>query len=134
MGAAMIPTTVFSYAYLFLQTPIVRRGACTSVSGTGVLAQKWLFPLANMLFDVLACVLCSIRLLRNIFAEKGIQGVSKVLLQDGLGYFGVVMVGHILNLIFTRSPVPAKQTSFFTFNVALSSILAQRISMFLSLF
>jgi hypothetical protein len=84
--------------------------------------------LAPQLYDCIACVLCSIRLGRNIMAEKGVQGVSRILLQDGLGYFGIVMVGHVLNLAFTRSHNPAIQTAFLTFNVALSSILTQRIS------
>jgi hypothetical protein len=146
MGLAMIPTTIFSYGYLISQRPIVKAGACTALSGTGILAQKWIFPLVNMvrcacydyfvsvinlllkMYDVLAFILCSVRLGRNITAEKGVRGVSRILLQDGLGYFGIVMVGHAFNLYFTRQSSPAKQTAFFTFNVALSSILAQRIS------
>jgi hypothetical protein len=37
------------------------------------------------------------------------------------------MVGHALNLSFLRSPDSGKQGSFLTFNVALSSLLSQKI-------
>jgi hypothetical protein len=37
------------------------------------------------------------------------------------------MIGHALNLSFLRSPDSGKQGSFLTFNVALSSILSQKI-------
>jgi hypothetical protein len=63
-----------------------------------------------------------VKLILNIKREKGsafepslpeaysfvcsrISGVSKILLQDGLGYFVIVMVGHVLNLAFLKSPV-----------------------------
>jgi hypothetical protein len=115
------------------------------MSGTTLLSQKWIFALVNMLYDIIACVLCTIRLVRNIRAEKSyvyympssgllltdirlsIVGMSHVLLSDGIGYFVIVMIGHALNLSFLRSPQPAKQSSFLTFNVALSSVLSQRI-------
>jgi hypothetical protein len=70
MGIALIPCTVFSYGYLFAQRPIVKAGACTALSGSSLLGQKWLFALVNMSFDIVACVLCTIRLVRNIRAEK----------------------------------------------------------------
>jgi hypothetical protein len=54
--------------------------------------------------------------------------MSSVLLGDGIGYFAIVMVGHALNFYFSRSSDAGKQGSFFTFNVALSSILSQKIS------
>jgi hypothetical protein len=145
MAMVLIPCTVFSYGYLFQQRPIVKAGACTAMSGTTLLSQKWIFALVNMLYDIIACVLCTIRLVRNIRAEKSyvysmpssgllltdirlsIVGMSHVLLSDGIGYFVIVMIGHALNLSFLRSPQPAKQSSFLTFNVALSSVLSQRI-------
>jgi hypothetical protein len=53
MGIAIIPTTIFSYSYLVLQTPLSRNGACTALSGVGVLAHKWLFAAANMVRGLL---------------------------------------------------------------------------------
>jgi hypothetical protein len=51
MGIAMVPTTVFCYSYLFLQKPISKNGACTALSGVGLLGQKWPFAAANMVCD-----------------------------------------------------------------------------------
>lgn len=48
MLVVLIPTTVFSYGFLFDQRPITRNGACTAVSGKTVFGQKWTFALANM--------------------------------------------------------------------------------------
>jgi hypothetical protein len=71
MGVALVPCTVFAYGYLFEQVPIVKAGACTALSGVTLLGQKWTFALANMCYDILACALCTIRLVKNIRAEKG---------------------------------------------------------------
>jgi hypothetical protein len=48
MVVALVPTTVFSYAYLFDQKPIVQNGSCTAVSSSEVFTQKWLFAMVNM--------------------------------------------------------------------------------------
>jgi hypothetical protein len=70
MGLALVPCTIFSYGYLFEQVPMVKAGACTALSGKTLLGQKWLFALVNMCYDTLACILCTIRLVRNIRAER----------------------------------------------------------------
>ncbi|EIN05068.1 hypothetical protein PUNSTDRAFT_137752 [Punctularia strigosozonata HHB-11173 SS5] len=130
----MIPTTIFSYGFLFDQSPTTKNGSCTAVSGHTVFGQKWTFALANMCFDIVAFVVCSIRLIRNIKAEKGISGLSAYLLSEqvvfnvfGIFYFVIVMIGHALNVSFLLSKDPARSNSFLTFNVALTSIASQRI-------
>lgn len=48
MAIALVPTTVFTYGYLFRQVPFFKNGTCSGVSGSGIFGLKWPFALANL--------------------------------------------------------------------------------------
>lgn len=48
MCAALVPTTVFTYGYLFRHVAFYRDAFCSGVSGDGVFGVKWPFALANL--------------------------------------------------------------------------------------
>lgn len=126
MGLALIPQIIFSYPSAFMQIPISKNGGCTGASGTdNAFALKWPFALVNLLYDVIACILGTWKLVQNI--KAGVSGISFILLGDGLGYFFLMVAIHILNLVFLLIPDPSKQTVIVTFQSVITSILAQRI-------
>ncbi|KAH8828856.1 hypothetical protein DL96DRAFT_1496219 [Flagelloscypha sp. PMI_526] len=126
MSIALIPQIIFSYSSAFAQAPVVKNGGCTGVTGSEhVFALKWPFALVNLLYDSLACVLGTWKLVMNI--RSGVSRVSAILLADGLGFFFLMVITHVMNLSFLLSPDPAKQTILVTFQAVLTSILAQRI-------
>ncbi|KAJ7240539.1 hypothetical protein C8J57DRAFT_1371231 [Mycena rebaudengoi] len=126
MTLALIPVTVFSYAPGLIQVPVVVNGGCTAVSrGGGPLSYKWTFALVNLLFDMLACILGSIPLIKNV--RQGAGQVSSILLADGLGYFIVAVVAQTLNLSFLLNSDKNKQGTMLTLQTIITTILAQRI-------
>ncbi|KAF7333418.1 hypothetical protein MVEN_02357600 [Mycena venus] len=122
---AFIPTTVFTWGFVFNQVPEVKNGSCGGLASTGVFGVKWPFALANMLFDALCVGMSTYRLALNI--KNGSSQISSILLVDGLGYFFTSIALQVLNLIFLLSPDPAKQSTMITFTNAITGLLSQRI-------
>ncbi|KAJ7328717.1 hypothetical protein DFH08DRAFT_967131 [Mycena albidolilacea] len=123
---SFIPTTIFTWGFVFNQVPEVgSSGSCGGLAGTGVFGVKWPFALANMLFDALCVGMSTYRLAHNL--KNGSSQISSILLVDGLGYFLVSIALQVLNLIFLLSPDPAKQSTMITFTNAITGLLSQRI-------
>ncbi|KAJ7666773.1 hypothetical protein DFH06DRAFT_1384163 [Mycena polygramma] len=122
---AFIPTTVFTWGFVFNQVPEVKNGSCGGLASTGVFGAKWPFALANMVYDALCVGLSTYRLAQNL--SDGSSEISSILLVDGLGYFFISIALQVLNLIFLLSPDPAKQSTMITFTNAITGLLAQRI-------
>ncbi|KAJ7469412.1 hypothetical protein B0H11DRAFT_2044187, partial [Mycena galericulata] len=122
---AFIPTTVFTWGFVFNQVPEVKDGSCGGLAGTGVFGAKWPFALANIIFDALSCGLSTYRLILNL--RNGTSQISSILLTDGLGYFFISVGLQVLNLIFLLSPNAAKQNTMITFTNAITGLLAQRV-------
>ncbi|KAJ6457873.1 hypothetical protein C8R45DRAFT_1183907 [Mycena sanguinolenta] len=122
---SFIPTTVFTWGFVFNQVPEVKNGSCGGLASTGVFGVKWPFALANMLFDALCVGMSTYRLALNI--KNGSSQISSILLVDGLGYFFTSIALQVLNLIFLLSPDPAKQSTMITFTNAITGLLSQRI-------
>ncbi|KAJ7434305.1 hypothetical protein B0H11DRAFT_2118641 [Mycena galericulata] len=120
-----IPTTVFTWGFVFNQVPEVKNGSCGGLASTGVFGAKWPFALANIIFDALSCGLSTYRLILNL--RDGTSQISSVLLTDGLGYFFISVGLQVLNLIFLLSPNAAKQSTMITFTNAITGLLAQRV-------
>ncbi|KAF8186123.1 hypothetical protein K438DRAFT_1973492 [Mycena galopus ATCC 62051] len=123
-----IPTTVFTWGFIFNEVPEVNNGfagGCGGLAGKGVFGAKWPFALANMVFDALCVGLSTYRLVLNI--KNGLSQISSILLVDGLGYFFTSIALQLLNLIFLLSTDPAKQNTMITFTNAITGLLAQRI-------
>ncbi|KAJ6530230.1 hypothetical protein B0H19DRAFT_1192545 [Mycena capillaripes] len=120
-----IPTTVFTWGFVFNQVPEVKAGSCGGLAGSGVFGAKWPFALANMVFDALCVGLSTYRLAINL--RDGSSQVSSILLVDGLGYFFISVALQVLNLVFLLSPDPAKQSTMITFTNAVTGLLSQRI-------
>ncbi|KAJ6483147.1 hypothetical protein C8R45DRAFT_1148877 [Mycena sanguinolenta] len=122
---SFIPTTVFTWGFVFNQVPEVTNGSCGGLASTGVFGAKWPFALANMLFDALCVGMSTYRLALNI--KNGSSEISSILLVDGLGYFFTSIALQVLNLIFLLSSDPAKQSTMITFTNAITGLLSQRI-------
>ncbi|KAJ7736453.1 hypothetical protein B0H16DRAFT_1891941 [Mycena metata] len=122
---AFIPTTVFTWGFVFNQVPEVKNGSCGGLAGTGVFGAKWPFALANIVFDAVCVGLSTYRLALNL--KDGSSQISSILLVDGLGYFFTSVALQVLNLIFLLSPDPAKQSTMITFTNAITGLLSQRI-------
>ncbi|KAF8190192.1 hypothetical protein K438DRAFT_2018607 [Mycena galopus ATCC 62051] len=120
-----IPTTVFTWGFVFNQIPEVKNGSCGGLAGKGVFGAKWPFALANMVFDALCVGSSTYKLALNI--RNGSSKISSILLVDGLGYFFTSIALQVLNLIFLLSPDPAKQSTMITFTNAITGLLSQRI-------
>ncbi|KAJ6474346.1 hypothetical protein C8R45DRAFT_1103316 [Mycena sanguinolenta] len=123
-----IPTTVFTWAFVFGEAPEVNSGfagSCGGLSGKGVFGAKWPFALANMVFDALCVGLSTYKLVLNI--KNGSSKTSSILLVDGLGYLFTSIALQMLNLIFLLSTDPAKQNTMITFTNAITGLLSQRI-------
>ncbi|KAJ6454416.1 hypothetical protein C8R45DRAFT_1189587 [Mycena sanguinolenta] len=123
-----IPTTVFTWAFVFGEAPEVNSGfagSCGGLSGKGVFGAKWPFALANMVFDALCVGLSTYKLVLNI--KNGLSKISSILLVDGLGYLFTSIALQLLNLIFLLSTDPAKQNTMITFTNAITGLLSQRI-------
>ncbi|KAJ7739397.1 hypothetical protein B0H16DRAFT_1891093 [Mycena metata] len=123
---AFIPTTVFTWGFVFNQVPEVKNGSCGGLAGTGVFVAKWPFALANIVFDAVCVGLSTYRLALNL--KDGSSQISSILLVDGLGYFFTSVALQVLNLIFLLSPDPAKQSTMITFTNAITGLLSQRIN------
>ncbi|KAJ6479039.1 hypothetical protein C8R45DRAFT_933817 [Mycena sanguinolenta] len=109
---AFIPTTVFTWGFVFNQVPEVGSGgSCGGLAGKGVFGAKWPFALANM---------AGSRVVWGI--------VFQLKLVSGLGYFFTSIALQVLNLIFLLSSDPAKQNTMITFTNAMTGLLSQRIS------
>ncbi|KAF7355903.1 hypothetical protein MVEN_00919200 [Mycena venus] len=136
---AFIPTTVFTWAFVFNQVPEVSSGSggsCGGLAGKGVFGAKWPFALANMVFDALCVGLSTYELAINIrnssrcerlLPSDFFSQISSILLVDGLGYFFISIALQVLNLIFLLSSDPAKQSTMITFTNAMTGLLSQRI-------
>ncbi|KAJ6457883.1 hypothetical protein C8R45DRAFT_1110230 [Mycena sanguinolenta] len=122
---SFIPTTVFTWGFVFNQVPEVKNGSCGGLASTGVFGVKWPFALANMLFDALCVGMSTYRLALNI--KNGSSQISSILLVDGVGYFFTSIALQVLNLIFLLSSDPAKQSTMITFTNAITGLLSQRI-------
>ncbi|KAJ7676524.1 hypothetical protein DFH06DRAFT_1428014 [Mycena polygramma] len=122
---AFIPTTIFTWGFVFNQVPEVKNGSCGGLASTGVFGAKWPFALANMVYDAICVGLSTYRLAQNL--NDGSSEISSILLVDGLGYFFISIALQVLNLIFLLSSDPAKQSTMITFTNAITGLLAQRI-------
>ncbi|KAJ7737034.1 hypothetical protein B0H14DRAFT_3611869 [Mycena olivaceomarginata] len=131
---AFIPTTVFTWGFVFNQVPEVGSGgSCSGLAGKGVFGAKWPFALV---FDTLCVGLSTYELAINIRNSSRCERllpndyfgqISSILLVDGLGYFFTSIALQVLNLIFLLSSDPAKQNTMITFTNAMTGLLSQRI-------
>ncbi|KAJ7908908.1 hypothetical protein B0H13DRAFT_2015797, partial [Mycena leptocephala] len=112
---AFIPTTVFTWGFVFNQVPEVKNGSCGGLAGKGVFGAKWPFALV---FDAVCVGLSTYRLAINLKDGSSCSG---------LGYFFTSVALQVLNLIFLLSPDPAKQSTMITFTNAITGLLSQRI-------
>ncbi|KAJ7731038.1 hypothetical protein B0H16DRAFT_1759272 [Mycena metata] len=122
---ALLPTTVFTWGFVFNQVPEVKNGSCGGLAGPGVFGAKWPFALANIVFDAVCVGLSTYKLALNL--KNGSSQISSILLVDGLGYFFTSVALQVLNLIFLLSSDPAKQSTMITFTNAITGLLSQRI-------
>ncbi|KAJ7895774.1 hypothetical protein B0H13DRAFT_2665061 [Mycena leptocephala] len=123
---AFIPTTVFTWGFVFNQVPEVgSSGSCGGLAGKGVFGAKWPFALANMAGSrVVWGIVFRLKLVRS---STHYAQISSILLVDGLGYFFISIALQVLNLIFLLSSDPAKQNTMITFTNAMTGLLSQRI-------
>ncbi|KAJ6475123.1 hypothetical protein C8R47DRAFT_704267 [Mycena vitilis] len=120
-----IPTTVFTWGFVFNQVPLVKAGSCGGLAGPGVFGAKWPFALANIVFDATCVGLSTFRLVVNL--NDGSSQISSILLVDGLAYFFASVALQVLNFIFLVSSDPTKQNTMITFTNAVTGLLSQRI-------
>ncbi|KAJ7812835.1 hypothetical protein B0H13DRAFT_1741497 [Mycena leptocephala] len=131
---AFIPTTVFTWGFVFHQVPEVGSGgSCGGLAGKGVFGAKWPFALANMVFDTLCVGLSTYELAINIrnssrLGDFRFSGTSILTLAQRPGIFFISIALQVLNLIFLLSSDPAKQNTMITFTNAMTGLLSQRIS------
>ncbi|KAF7338977.1 hypothetical protein MVEN_01973900 [Mycena venus] len=129
-----IPTTVFTWGFIFNEVPEVNNGvagSCGGLAGKGRVRGEVAFCSgmynyrANIVFDALCAGLSTYKLVLNIKNDS--SHISSILLVDGLGYLFASIALQVLNLIFLLSTDPAKQNTMITFTNAITGLLSQRI-------
>ncbi|KAI0785561.1 hypothetical protein C8Q75DRAFT_775393 [Abortiporus biennis] len=117
MSTLLVPVTIVSIMSITKQKSFMYAGHCTAVvSSHGIIGRKWVFSLVHLVYDTIAFLLSSWRLMMNV--RLGASPISSALLRDGMIYYFCIVSAHILNLFWFTRTVPEQQNMTQLFSVA----------------
>ncbi|KAG0693752.1 hypothetical protein DFH29DRAFT_376647 [Suillus ampliporus] len=131
IGIALLLLYIFSvsvewFTDLFHRIPVVVDGNCTPVN-TGKTLSAWFYYLVVMLYDIVVLTISTTHLLRYNPLSTRIGQLVRVLIYDGIGYFIVLTVSNVLNLILYHTSDAETQSSGASIGYAVTWIMSQRI-------
>ncbi|KAG2067236.1 hypothetical protein BDR04DRAFT_876161 [Suillus decipiens] len=130
-GAVLLLLYLFSisaewFSNMFHRTAVVFDGNCTSAN-TGKILSAWFYYLVMIVYDIVMVTISTMHLLRYNPLSSRIQQLVRVLIYDGIGYFIVLSVTNILNLILYRMGSIETQSAGASIGYAVTWIMSQRI-------
>ncbi|KIM89543.1 hypothetical protein PILCRDRAFT_1897 [Piloderma croceum F 1598] len=101
-------------------------GNC-SAGNSGTHLSAWVFHLLSMVYDLVAMTISTVFLFKMNIRDKRFSRLPKIMFYDGLGYFAILTVANIVNMIFYLRSRPALQSSASNLGFAMIWIMSQRI-------
>jgi len=132
IGIALLLLYLFSisaewFVDLFHGTPaVLDLGNCASVNSARVLS-TWFFYFPVMLYDIVMVTVSTMYLLRYNPLSSRVERLIRVLIYDGIGYFLVLSVSNVLNLIFYHTTNLETQSAGASIGYTVTWIMSQRI-------
>ncbi|KAH9937932.1 hypothetical protein B0H21DRAFT_825379 [Amylocystis lapponica] len=103
------------------------QGNCTSGNEAGSKVD-WIFYVASFIFDAVCLSIATAFLWLQTHDSSCMSGLSRVLLKEGLLFFGVLQAANILNLVvFIGATSVESQSAAASLGLTLTWIMAQRI-------
>ncbi|KAG1797332.1 uncharacterized protein HD556DRAFT_251259 [Suillus plorans] len=99
---------------------------CTSVNSARVLS-TWFYYFPVMLYDIVMVTVSTMHLLRYNPLSNRVERLIRVLIYDGIGYFLVLSVSNVLNLIFYHTTNIETQSAGASIGYTVTWIMSQRI-------
>jgi hypothetical protein len=123
LGAAL--QWFFSF---FGRIPVMTDGNCTAASAHPKNAvSTWSFYLVAMLYDCLTLSISIFYLVKVKYVASGTSRLFKILLYDGLGYFVVLTLTNLANILLFRGTDNGLQTTGASFGYSVTWIMSQQI-------
>ncbi|KAF9226320.1 hypothetical protein BS17DRAFT_777052 [Gyrodon lividus] len=131
MGLALliffiIATGLEWFTNMYNRVPVVADGNCTPGS-SGSHPSVWSYYLVAMVYDFGTLAVSTFYLVRYHTTNRRFTRLIKTMLYDGLGYFAVLTVANIFNVILYQTSNEAVQSSGASFGYAVTWIMSQRI-------
>jgi len=127
----IVVTAIQWFTNLYDRIPVMINGNCsTALAHPHNAFSTWTFYLSAMLFDFLALFISTFYLLKmkpSGIRESTATKLWRIFLFDGLGYFVVLTVSNMMNLILFRFGSPTTGTSGASLGVSITWIMSQRI-------
>lgn len=116
------------FTTLYGRIPLSIDGNCTVVSEHPKSAiSTWSFYMVAMSFDCLTLSISTFYLMKVRAASSNTSRLLKILLYDGLGYFVVLTLTNLANILLYRGIGDVIQTTGASFEYAVTWIMSQRI-------
>ncbi|KAG2051793.1 hypothetical protein BDR06DRAFT_997969 [Suillus hirtellus] len=124
IGTALLLLYLFSisaewFVDLFHGTP--------AVLDLGKVLSTWFFYFPVMLYDIVMVTVSTMYLLRYNPLSSRVERLIRVLIYDGIGYFLVLSVSNVLNLIFYHTTNLETQSAGASIGYIVTWIMSQRI-------
>ncbi|KAG1850796.1 hypothetical protein DFJ58DRAFT_746359 [Suillus subalutaceus] len=114
------------FTNIFGRAPVVIDRSCTPADAGRTLS-TWFFYLAPMLYDIVMVTISTKHLLHYNPLSSRVERLIRVLIYDGVGYFLVLSVSNILNLILYHTTDFQTQSAGASMGYAVTWIMSQRI-------
>ncbi|KAF8259688.1 hypothetical protein EI94DRAFT_999273 [Lactarius quietus] len=116
------------FTSMYARVPYSIDGNCTILSSHPKSPiSTWSFYMVAMLFDCLTLSISTFYLMRVRAATSNSSRLLKILLYDGLGYFVVLTLTNMANILLYRGIGSVIQTTGASFEYAVTWIMSQRI-------
>jgi len=116
------------FSSLYDRIPVMTDGNCTVASAHPQRAvSTWSFYFVAMLFDCLTLSISTVYLMKIKSVGSGTSRLFKILLYDGLGYFVVLTLTNLANILLFRGTDHVLQSTGASFEYAVTWIMSQQI-------
>jgi len=116
------------FSSLYARIPVMTDGNCTVASAHPERSvSSWSFYLVAMLYDCLTLTISTVYLMKIKSVGSGTSRLFKILLYDGLGYFVVLTLTNMANILLFRGTDHVLQSTGASFEYAVTWIMSQQI-------
>ncbi|KAI9435540.1 hypothetical protein H4582DRAFT_657115 [Lactarius indigo] len=133
VGRTLLSTYIMGTAFqwfssLYDRIPVMTDGNCiVSSAHPQSPISTWSFYLVAMLYDCLTLSISTVYLMKVKSVASGTSRLFKILLYDGLGYFVVLTLTNLANILMFRGTDHVLQTTGASFEYSVTWIMSQRI-------
>jgi len=121
-----IITALEWFINLFHRDALTINGNC-SAGNSGAHLSVWVYYLLSMLYDLVTLSISTVFLFKMNIRDKRFSRLPKIMLYDGLGYFIILTVSNIINIILYRMKNQAIQSIGSNPGFVVVWIMSQRI-------